>query len=981
MPSLRRRLLRPFLLLAPIVLVASSALADTAGMKPAAGAKPSATANGTSTSAAGLKTNAPPPATGPLAEGLDALEKSDYAAAEKSLKSVSGKDAAKATIGLARLQFETGRYEDAATTAKKAAGLAGTDLATKSEAIGWQGAATLAVGKVDEARKIVEPLRDEVKAPRARALLVEILLRVGDRDEARNVADALESDSEGDDAVYQTPSALAVVGRAAHLMRDVKYANGTFKAAFKLKKNDVETNLEWARLFLDYYDPGHAEESVRDALKVSPNNAEAHLLRAEVKLAQTFDWDEAEKELKKALDVNPRLTRAFFVRGSMMLHDGDGKAADGEVKKGLAVDAGDLDLLTLGAAIKFLDDDLAGYAKAKDAVLKKNPQYSQFFVTVGEFADWEHRYDDIVTMMKEATKIDPKDGKAWAELGFNLLRRGDEKEGRAALDEAYKHDHYNVRLVNMLNLFEKTLDKNFELDEGTGSASVFKFRLDKEEAPLLAHYLPQTMAKAWQVMVKKYGFTPKNPVQIEVYPERQDFSIRTDGLPNIGPTGVCFGRVITAVSPKKEPSNWGLVLWHELGHVFAIQLSKSHVPRWFTEGLSEYETIVTRPEWHRALDPDLYKALEAGRLPKIADMNHAFTHAKSGQDIVVAYYASSQMIVYLADTYGFPKIVDMLKLWGEGKRTPDVIQKGLGISSDDLDSGFKAWLKKRLVRYDGQFMFDVSGVPETADAKKDLDADPKNGSKAATYAAALFLDRNFKDARDAANKAVSLDGNNQVAHYLLAKLAFGLDKDVAEATKQVNAIVGAGGDGYVVENMIADLALADPKKDVKRFRTALEKAAAFDPTQIDPLIDLWQLAVDEKRAGDAEDLLKKMVKLDPHERVPWRALLTQLVSEGKWDEAIGVGEAAIYVDVYSPEVHSAYAHALTMKGRTKDAHEEIDAGLAAKPKGPGEAMLRAELARVFWKEKNAAKAKEALDAALKLDPKNADALQLKNEIK
>jgi Flp pilus assembly protein TadD len=124
-----------------------------------------------------------------------------------------------------------------------------------------------------------------------------------------------------------------------------------------------------------------------------------------------------------------------------------------------------------------------------------------------------------------------------------------------------------------------------------------------------------------------------------------------------------------------------------------------------------------------------------------------------------------------------------------------------------------------------------------------------------------------------------------------------------------------------------------------------------------------------------------MVKLDPHERVPWKALITQLASEGKWDETIAVGESAIYVDVYSPDVHSAYAHALTMKGRTKEAHDEIDAGLAAKPKGPGEAMLRAELARVLWREKNAVKAKEALDAALKLDPKNTEALKLKGEIK
>ena len=33
-----------------------------------------------------------------------------------------------------------------------------------------------------------------------------------------------------------------------------------------------------------------------------------------------------------------------------------------------------------------------------------------------------------------------------------------------------------------------------------------------------------------------------------------------------------------------------MTLWHELGHVFPIQMSKNHVPRWFTEGLTEYET-------------------------------------------------------------------------------------------------------------------------------------------------------------------------------------------------------------------------------------------------------------------------------------------------------------------------------------------------------------------------------------------------------
>src|SRR5690348_3863590 len=110
---MRLRILRSWLLVVPLALLPTVALADTAGMKPAGGAKPTATA--TATSSAGLKSNAPPPPTGPLFDGLDALEKSDYATAEKTLKAITGKDAAKATLGLARLAFETGKYEDAIT--------------------------------------------------------------------------------------------------------------------------------------------------------------------------------------------------------------------------------------------------------------------------------------------------------------------------------------------------------------------------------------------------------------------------------------------------------------------------------------------------------------------------------------------------------------------------------------------------------------------------------------------------------------------------------------------------------------------------------------------------------------------------------------------------------------------------------------------------------------------------------------------------
>ena len=41
-------------------------------------------------------------------------------------------------------------------------------------------------------------------------------------------------------------------------------------------------------------------------------------------------------------------------------------------------------------------------------------------------------------------------------------------------------------------------------------------------------------------------------------------------------------------------------------------------------------------------------------------------------------------------------MVKALKLWGEGKKTPDVIKGAFGVSPQDYDSGYRAWQLARL---------------------------------------------------------------------------------------------------------------------------------------------------------------------------------------------------------------------------------------------------------------------------------------------
>jgi len=243
--------------------------------------------------------------------------------------------------------------------------------------------------------------------------------------------------------------------------------------------------------------------------------------------------------------------------------------------------------------VRFLADDTRGFERAQQEVLKRNPHFSAMYSIIAEYAEWEHRYPELVDMARSAIALNPDDGLAYATLGMNLLRIGDEPAGLQALRDAWDRDRFNVHVYNLLNLFDRTIIPDYEqLD-----AAPFRLRLLKEERPALEPYLIPMVQRAYASMKKRYGFTPAGPIGIEMFANAEHFSVRTTGLPHAGVQGVCFGKVITAVSPRAGPFNWGQIVWHELSHVFHLQMSKNHVPRWFTEGLAEHETIIARPEW------------------------------------------------------------------------------------------------------------------------------------------------------------------------------------------------------------------------------------------------------------------------------------------------------------------------------------------------------------------------------------------------
>jgi tetratricopeptide (TPR) repeat protein len=562
-------------------------------------------------------------------------------------------------------------------------------------------------------------------------------------------------------------------------------------------------------------------------------------------------------------------------------------------------------------------------------------------------------------MAREALRLDPEDELAHATLGMNLLRAGDEINGRKALQEAWKRDRFNVHVFNMLNLYDHVIDKSYE----AFTAAPFALRMHRSERVVLEPYLGPMLTRAYEDMRKRYRFTPEGPLRVELYDEPEHFSVRTTGLPNVGVQGVCFGKVITAISPRAGAFNWGQITWHELAHVFHLQLSKNHVPRWFTEGLAEYETMIARPEWRREEDYDLWLAFRQDRVPRLSDLNRAFTQARTPAALMTAYYASARAVVYLVERFGFDKVAPMLSAWGRGQRTPDVFSSVLGVEVARLDEEFRAHEKRRLARFDDDFFVDFSRYEDLPALRAAAERAPTSASAQAELGLGLLVADDFEGARQAISRALARDPRNVLARFAATRVS--LERGDAEnAVRNLRAIVDQGVDGYILRVLLARGELAAGRNDLAR--SEAERAIALDPEQLEAYRILLDVAGKLGDEAVGRRVLRAIADLDQHDRVANLALLAALRGSKEWSELVKVGERALYIDPAEWRVHAWFAEALLETKAPQRALFELDRALALGPDKT--AKIRLLRARALLALGRRAEAKREGERAVKEDP-------------
>ncbi len=562
--------------------------------------------------------------------------------------------------------------------------------------------AEMALGRIAEARRRLEAAAaDRPDDLPVRDALMRLYEELGDRAALAPLIDASYADWNGGHVDRTRPADLLAIATAARLDDNWKDANQVLRDAARADPRDPAPNLDWGLLLLAKHNATDAESSFRQVLKVDADNPEAHVGLARAAVDDRYDAITARAEIAAALAINPVHAGALALRAELGLDGEDFAAARADVAAIRRLNPHDRGAFRVEAAAARLLDDAAGTRARATKISDVHPHDGQFFAFVADALARQRRYEEARAVAADGVAADPGDAACLSTLAISLLRLGDEAAGVEALRRAWKRDPYDRRTYNLLDLYEKVIPARHR-DGVDGAPAVpgsarRPRRRPGGRRPVSRGALPRRRGPV-RVRAARAGHVRA------VRRIRASSPSARPGCRRSASPRVCFGRVITSESPTNHAFNWGMVLTHELAHVFAIELSRARVPRWFTEGLSEVEAARVRPEWTRHDDADLYGAWRRGEIPSLAGLSDAFLGAHSGDEAGRAYALAAEAVAFLERRFGFAAVRAALVAYGRGERGAPVLEQIAGMPIADLDRAFREDLGRRLDRFASQYV-------------------------------------------------------------------------------------------------------------------------------------------------------------------------------------------------------------------------------------------------------------------------------------
>ena len=292
-----------------------------------------------------------------------------------------------------------------------------------------QGESLLSAGKVDAAIGVLTAIsRSESNETRINHLLG--LAYYQKADYARAVEHFSFATKRAPEGSQQYRQDVQMLGLSHYLLGHIKEAIPYLEQVKSWAPENVEMAYTLGISYIQTHDLDKAREAFARMYSVSPSSASAYLINAQMMIRQQFE-EFAEKELQKALEIDPKLPQANFLLGELAVYRADLERGVALLQKEIAINPG------FAMAYYMLGEAYSRQLKWDAAVgpLQKsiwlNPFFSGPYIVLGKVYLKKGEMANAESMLRRALRMDPNNFS-----GHHLLAQVLQQSNRA--EEAKK---------------------------------------------------------------------------------------------------------------------------------------------------------------------------------------------------------------------------------------------------------------------------------------------------------------------------------------------------------------------------------------------------------------------------------------------------------------------------------------------------------------------------------------------------------------
>jgi tetratricopeptide (TPR) repeat protein len=343
------------------------------------------------------------------------------------------------------------------------------------------------------------------------------------------------------------------------------------------------------------------------------------------------------------------------------------------------------------------------------------------------------------------------------------------------------------------------------------------------------------------------------------------------------------------------------VLEHELSHVFALNASRYRLPRWFAEGLAEYDTSLVHEHWRRDEQIAMVQSLQHRGLVPVEALDEAFTSVDNMGQVLAAYYQAFLLVEYIASTRGRDELMEMLAAFADSATTGDAIRRVLGCEPAALDREFELWLSEQLGPMLSLYEPDLSVYSDVAHYAARAANSENDAQFVSEYGVSLLVNGDAEAGMAELERALALDPRQPLALYVTGLAA----RESGQSAAAIQAFTRLHDSGLQSYSGLVELGRALRESgQAAQAREVLERAAALFARGSEARVQLAELAEAQGDQVLARALWTEVSELDENDALAAeRATRATLALAGDPEEAMELASRFLQIALFDPEAH------------------------------------------------------------------------------